>query len=170
MSDKTLSYTEFRKAAIRNINVCEILLKTYETEKLVNQKQILYKTFYLGGYVIEFLYKFSLFSHLSLDSNENVYNYGDLDFQKKWKVHNFDQLNILCQNEGLTFSTDIPYFGTTSLDKKVIKLFDSWDVQIRYSLNLSKKGIKQIDLEYNEITKYIETIKDINKKITSRFS
>lgn len=167
MSSRPLSYIEFRKAAIRNINVCEILLKSYSIEKPVVQKQILFKTYYLGGYVLEFLYKFSLFSHLSLDYNDDVYHYRNQEFQKKWKVHNFDQLNILCQDEGLKFSTDIPYFGTSSLDKNVNKLFDAWDVQIRYSLSLSKKGI---DLEYNDLVKYIEIIKEINYKINSKFS
>lgn len=163
MSNKVLSYLEFRKAAYRNISVCEILLKTYDSENNnVVKKQILFKTFYLGGYVIEFLYKFSLFSHLNISVNDDVYKFRDNEFQKKWKVHNFDHLNDLCENEGLKFSTDIPYFGNNILNKNVAKLIDAWDVQIRYSLVLSKKSII---LEYEDLQLYLKTIKDINKKI-----
>lgn len=164
MSNKTLSYLEFRKAALRNISVCEILLKTYDKEKQINKKQILIKTFYLGGYVIEFLYKFALFSHLNLTNTDDVYNFRDQEFQKQWRVHNFVQLNILCLNEGLIFSSDIPFLGNNSLNKNVNNLFNAWDVQIRYSLNLSKT---KIELDYNDLSKYIETIKDISTKINS---
>ncbi len=162
MQNKCISYLEFRKAAIRNISICDILLKKYDSEKSVVQKQILYKTFYLGGYVVEFLYKFSLFSHLNLSSSDDVYSYRNEDFQKKWKVHNFNQLSMLCESEGLKFSTDIPYFGNNQVNPNVKKIFEAWDVQIRYSLNLSKKSI---DLEYNDLTQFLITIKDIEKKI-----
>lgn len=164
MSSKTISYLEFRKAAIRNITVCEILLKTYNSEKPINQRQILYKTYYLGGYVIEFLYKFSLFSHLNIGQFDDVYKFKNQEFQSKWKVHNYDQLNFLCEKEGLKFSSDIPYLGNNLPNKKVTELFDAWDVQIRYSLNLGKKNV---ELTYDDLNTFIETIKEINKKINS---
>ncbi len=167
MSNKILSYLEFRKAAYRNLSVCEILLKMYDVEnnKIV-KNHILFKTFYLGGYVIEFLYKFSLFSHLNVSITQDVYDYRTSDFQKKWKVHNFDHLSNLCQDEGIRFSTDIPYFGNNIQNKNVAKLIEAWDVQIRYSLVLSRKDVI---LNYVDLKHYVEIIKDINKKINTQY-
>ena len=72
-NDKHLSYLEFRKSALRNIHVCKVLLEESQKEKVLAKKQqLLHKIFYLGGYVIEFMYKFALFSHLNLDRNACV--------------------------------------------------------------------------------------------------
>ena len=49
MSNKPISYLEFRKAAIRNIAACDILLKNYQELKPATQKHILHKIYYLGG-------------------------------------------------------------------------------------------------------------------------
>ena len=167
MESKVISYLEFRRAAYRNLAVCEILLKKYDSETPVMRKHILYKTYYLGGYVVEFLYKFSLFSHLNLNHTQDVYKCKNLDFQKRWRVHDYAKLNVLCEDEGLIFSSDIPFLGNKTLNKNIEKLFDAWDVQIRYSINLSRK---KVDLQYSVIVKYIETIKDINNKINSIYS
>jgi hypothetical protein len=166
MSNNVISYLEFRRAAIRNISVCEILLNNYPTEKSGNQKQLLYKTFYLAGYVVEFLYKYSLFSHLNLANTECVYKYRNAEFQKKWKVHNFDQLYSLCEDEGLIFSADIPYLGHKLSDKNLTLLMDAWDVQIRYSMNLSRK---KISLSYEDLSKFIKMIKIINTKVNAQY-
>lgn len=167
MSNKPISYLEFRKAAIRNIAACDILLKNYHELKPATQKHILHKIYYLGGYVVEFLYKFSLFSHLNLSHTEDVYKFKDTDFQKKWKVHDYRQLNNLCEKEGLKFSTDIPFFGNNTLNKNIATLFDGWDVQIRYSQNLCKR---EIELRHEDLIVFLSVIKDINNKINSTYS
>lgn len=164
---KTLNYCEFRNASYRNLTVCKELLKLLQTCEAKDEKYILHKTYYLSGYIIEFCYKFALFSHLGLSKTENVYKHGDEGFQKKWTEHSFSKLQSICEENNLKFSNDIPFLGAKIQHKNVEKLIKSWDVQIRYSLNIKNN---QIELNRHNLIDLIAQLEEIVNKINSKFS
>jgi hypothetical protein len=164
----SLVYIDFRSASYRNILVCKELLNLLLKCESNKKQQIIHKIYYLSGYIIEFCYKFALFHSLKLDKFENIYLYGSDEFKKKWKEHDFQKLKILCNENKVNFSSDIPYFGNSNIDKKSKSLIDSWNVQIRYSLKLSKPQISNITEE--DINKFLQIIEEILNKITTKFS
>lgn len=168
MKKEELSYLEFRKACFRNLEICQILLNSYEICNKENERQsILHKVYYLGGYVIEFAIKFSLFSHLKSKINvSNVYEWENKD----WKDHNFQKLKNIATSHNLSYSQDIPFLGNTSnLSKETLNLIQNWDVQIRYSLTLNKTN-KSIKLNFKELLDYFKCIEKITNQITTKYN
>ncbi len=160
-----LNYLDFRTASYRNLNVCKQLLGILENCNELQKKEILHKVFYLGGYIVEFSYKFAFFEAFKLkqelNESDDIYTFLDDSFRKKWKTHNFDALNNLCSSYDIKFNQDIPYFGNK---QNVIfnNLVRSWDVQIRYSLAMSRQSI---ELNEGNIRMFVETL----EKIVSHF-
>jgi len=165
--NKYLTYLEFRTGYYRNLTVCKNLLESLNNCQQRDSEYIKHKTYYLAGYIIEFCYKFALFSHLKLKKTENIYSFGNEGFKKKWKEHSFGKLQNICSEEKLLFSQDIPFFGSPIADKDVKKLIENWDVQIRYSLNLTNS---KIELEKDTLRKLINELQIIADKITSKYS
>lgn len=167
MPKNNLNYVDFRKASFRNLSVCKELLERLENCESKNKNHILHKIYYLSGYIIEFSYKYALFQHLGLSKIDNIYNFGDINFKKKWKEHDFLKLRSLCLENNLNFSTDIPYFGSRIENKEIESLINSWDVQIRYNLSLANKTII---LDESQMKNFVFSIEDILNKITTKFS
>ncbi|MET3128851.1 hypothetical protein ABID42_003970 [Arcicella rosea] len=144
------------------------MLDILENCNELQKKEILHKVFYLGGYIVEFSYKFAFFEAFKLkqelNESDDINTFLDDSFRKKWRIHNFDNLNTLCSNNGVTFNQDIPYFGNK---QNVIfnKLVKSWDVQIRYSLAMSRQ---YIDLNEGNIRMFVETLEKIVSHFHSR--
>ncbi|AZA54082.1 hypothetical protein [Chryseobacterium sp. G0201] len=167
MPKNDLKYIDFRTASFRNLNVCKELLERLDNCESKNKNNILHKIYYLSGYIIEFSYKYALFHHLGLNKIDNIYNFGDDSFKKKWKDHDFSKLRLLCTDNKLNFSTDIPYFGSKIENKEIESLINSWDVQIRYNLSLANNTIM---LDESRIKDFVSSIEDILNKITTKFS
>lgn len=167
MAKNDLKYIDFRTASYRNLNVCKELIERLDVCDEKNKKSILHKIYYLSGYIIEFSYKFALFHHLGLSRNQNIYEYGDENFKKKWKDHSFSKLRNLCSEYNLNFSTDIPHFGKKLENKTSENLINSWDVQIRYNISLSKNSII---LEELQVRSFVTSIEQILDFITTKFS
>jgi hypothetical protein len=169
METKQMSHLEFREACYRNLAVCQMLLNTYSaSSKTTHKKSILHKTYYLGGYVIEFAIKYSLFSHLKKSIRlTNVYEWEN----KEWHNHDFSKLKNIATKNGLIYSQDIPFLGNrTNLSEHTLNLIDNWDVQIRYSLKLNKsKHTKRIGLSIQNLTEYIECVQQITDLITTKY-
>jgi hypothetical protein len=163
---KKLTYTDFRTASYRNLTVCKHLLENFEECQQSKKKQILHKIYYLSGYIIEFCFKYALFSKLVESSSQNIYEVKDPQFQQRWREHNYCKLSDLCSENKVNFSEDIPYMGKKISDKKINSLLLSWDVQIRYSLNLSKSTV---DLKEKEIRELVILTEQILNKVNSRF-
>ncbi|SFI86035.1 hypothetical protein [Myroides guanonis] len=163
---KHLKYTDFRTASYRNLYVCNHLLDNFDKCNNSNKQQILHKIYYLSGYIIEFCYKYALFSQLVKYKTDNIYSIKDSGFQKKWKEHNYRKLESLCQENKIIFSKDIPFLGKKITDKNLNDLINNWDVQIRYSLNLTTSTVNLTQIEMKNLVILIE---DILKKTTSKF-
>ena len=164
---KNLTYVDFRTAAYRNLHVCQELYSRSLTSESRYKKQIFHKVYYLSGYIIEFCFKYSLFSNEKISQNQNLYEYENEDFRRKWKQHDFNKLRQLCEDRNILFSSDIPYFGSKVQDKKIEKLIKAWDVQIRYSLSLSNQHLNLLESEIKNLIDFIEIVLN---KITSKYS
>ena len=162
-----LVYPDFKKASYRNLVVCKELLQILPTTEARKKTHILHKVYYLSGYIIEFCYKYALFSSLNASKYENLDNFKDDNFNKKWKHHDFIKLKNVCNDNKVSFSSDIPYIGNNIINRNVKKLIDSWDVQIRYSINLSKDVI---NLNQNDVKELVTLCEEILNKITTKFS
>ena len=78
------------------------------------------------------------------------------------------KLKNICIESKVIFSADIPYLGNNNIDKKVKYLIESWEVQIRYSIKLSKNPIA--NLSQNDIINLVELCEEILNKITTKYS
>lgn len=171
--DQILIYTDFRKASYRNLIVCQELLGVLEKCEPSRYSHIVHKIYYLGGYIIEYTYKFALFSHLLPKENAktNIYEYRkEDDFDKKWTVHDFNTLRTLCSSCKVKFNTDVPYFGNTKISKDFRMLLTSWNVQIRYSSNLTntEEGAPKLDFRKINIQEFVYALRDIVDKFYSK--
>ena len=166
----TFTYMDFLRASYRNLIVCKELLSIMKCCEPHKKSQILHKVYYLSGYIIEFCYKYALFSSLNASKFESIYNFKDEDFKNKWKKdgHNFDKLKNVCSEYKIIFSSDIPYFGNNKLDEGLYNLIISWNVQIRYSLKLSNNPISK--LNENDVIRFVHLCEDILKKITEKYN
>ena len=81
-----LVYTDFRTASFRNLIVCKELLSILSTCESKNKQQILHKIYYLSGYIIEFCYKFALFSGLNISKFENISDFGEKEFKENFSL------------------------------------------------------------------------------------
>lgn len=164
----SLVYTDFRTASHRNLVVCKELLNILPNCDNPKKQRILHKIYYLSGYIIEFCYKFALFHTLKLGKFEDINDFRDAAFRKKWREHNFQKLRNLCDENKIVFSSDIPYLGNNIKDPKIRTLINCWDVQIRYSINLSKLSVG--NLCEKEINDFVFLMEDILSKTTTKFS
>jgi|GEM_PF-4586118 len=159
-----LTFPDFRTAGYRNISVCKELLDSLKDCPARNKVHILHKIFYLSGYVVEFSFKYILFSSLRLRESQNLYEYEDLAFRKRWQQHNFDKLRVLLTAKKVIISTDIPFLGNKVDNRKLDELLKAWDVQIRYSLGLSNNPVILTQQLMEELVNLTEQI--LNKVTT----
>lgn len=164
----SLIYTDFITASHRNLAVCKELLSILPNCDNPKKQRILHKVYYLSGYIVEFCYKYAFFHSLRVNKYENLNEFRDNEFRKKWREHSFQKLRNLCDENKIVFSSDIPYLGSNIADRKNKMLINSWDVQIRYSIKLSKSLVG--NLCESEITNFVFLMEDILNKTITKFS
>jgi len=163
---KKLTFPEFRTAGYRNLSVCRELLGSLNACPKRSKVHVLHKIFYLSGYIIEFSFKYVLFSSLRLKESQNLYDYEDDRFRKSWQQHNFDKLRTLINNKRIIISTDIPFIGIKVENKELDDLIKAWDVQIRYSLGLSNQPVL---LTQQLMTELVDLTEQILNKVTTKY-
>lgn len=170
---KMLVYPDFKEASERNLMVCKKLLELLTSVEQFNKKlEILHKVYYLGGYIIEFCYKYALFSHISiqdtnLNKTTNLNEYKEeVKFPKQWKIHKFDILENICSKHDLQFSSDIPFLGQTNC-KELNKLKMRWNTEIRYSLKLANQ---EIELNEKNIKLFLDKIEEMFIEVNKKYN
>ncbi|MDR6158076.1 hypothetical protein QF023_001592 [Chryseobacterium sp. SLBN-27] len=162
----SLVYTDFRLAGYRNLHTCKELLSILDSCDARKKKQILHNIYYLSGYIIEFCYKFALFSGLKASKFQDLGTFKDESFRKKWRDHSFERLKNICTEYKIVFSADIPYLGNNSIDKNLKELIRNWDVQMRYSIKLTKNTV----LTEEDVINFVVLCEKILTKTDSNFS
>lgn len=163
---KKLTFPEFRTAGYRNLSVCRELLGSLKYCPERSKTHVLHKIFYLSGYIIEFSFKYVLFSELKLKESENLYTYENEAFRKSWQQHNFDRLRLLLNTKKIIISTDVPFLGIKVENKVLDELIKAWDVQIRYSLSLSQQPVVLTQKLMEELVNLTEQILN---KVTTKY-
>ncbi|UPK69433.1 hypothetical protein [Chitinophaga filiformis] len=116
--------------------------------------------------MIEFSFKYILFSSLRVKETQNLYEYDDEIFRKSWQQHNFDRLRLVLDTKRIIISTDVPYIGIKVENKELDDLIKAWDVQIRYSLGLSHQPVVLTEPLMEE---FVGLTEQILKRVTSKY-
>jgi len=144
------NYPEFKRASKKHLIACECLIASLENECKQKEKHILTTIYYLTGYVLETILKFSLYASISFDKKEDIKKLDShgLTFEYDIKIHNLTKLKRAVETKNIT---SFPKYK----DNK--NLFSSWNSEIRYNekTKFSKK----------EILSFFEFSKDIYKKL-----
>ena len=127
-------YPEFKKASKKHLISCECLIKNIENCKS-NQIHILSTIYYLSGYIFETILKFSIYSAIGYDKNEDItkLDSNNLIYKNDIGIHSLKKLKRTVESKNIT--------SFSGYENK--KLFNSWNSEIRYksSINFSKDEI-----------------------------
>jgi len=137
-----MNYLEFKQSAKKHYYTSKCLFNNCK-----DNWQIQENIFYLCGYVIEMMIKYEIFKRIEYDKREDIkrLNRNNLTYKEHIQKHNIRLLvNKLRQ-----------YNNAIILDE-VLKIFDKWDVSIRY--NGKRKN-------YDNLEKLL----DLSKKIIEKF-
>jgi len=130
-------YPEFKKASKKHLQACECLINNFHTNCNSNKKSILVTIFYLSGYILETIMKFSIYSAISYKRNEDIkkLNNHGLTYKNDIEVHKLFKLKTLVEEKSITRLSNF---------KDNQKLFNAWNSEIRYveKINYSEQEIK----------------------------
>lgn len=148
-----MTYPEFKHASRKHLMSCECLVILLDKSCQNKEKYILSTIYYLSGYIIETILKYSIYSAIDYQRNEDIkkLDSNGLTYKNNIKIHN---LNLL--------KTELDKRHIARLDnfKSNQKLFNAWDSEFRYDskLNHSKEEIISFfefaKLNYNSLVQY----------------
>jgi hypothetical protein len=166
-----MKYTEFKKSAKRHLDTCSHLTKTLNSvqthasttthTRQEYQNNLLLNVYYLSGYVIECILKYTFFQSIHYDQRKDVEELDQHDCDRTFndlKTHRFDELIALVEKYDKHLPSDIPILRQRST-KEVERMFKSWDPAQRYI----SSGIDKTVLE-----EYLSVVGQIHSKLSNR--
>lgn len=176
-----MDYRNYQKASEKHLSTCKtimnsVILLNGNDQAIINQEQklnsVLHNVYYLSGYTLECIINYAIFKHFKwskpsiMDEDHSFskrcgLSYGKLKQVNKQSTypyiihkHEFSRNIDILRKE---FSTSkIPLIDVTEkLDSEVLKLFNSWRVEIRYHPPENKYS--SIQLTTANIQKFVDT-------------
>ena len=146
-------YSEFKKASKKHLYACECLVNNYNINCSTHKKYILTTIFYLSGYILETIMKFSIYSAISYKRDEDItrLNTHGLTYEDI-KVHKLFKLKTLMEEKGIVRLSNF---------KDNQKLFNAWHSEVRYieNINYSEQEIKDFFNFSKNVYKVIQEYK-----------
>lgn len=131
-----MTYPEFKNASKKHLLSCECLVFLLNNSCAKKEKYILSTIYYLSGYVIETILKYSIYLAISYNRNEDISKLSSngLTYRNNIRIHNLNSLKIELEKRHISRLIN---YSTNR------KLFNSWDSEFRYksSLDYTKKEI-----------------------------
>jgi len=155
-----MDFKDYQRASLKHLTTCKVMLDSIDLlasnkAALINienkKKTLLHNMFYLSGYTLECIINYSIFKHFkwveaSIYSTDHKFSArADISFYQNtprlkghgnytfWMSQHDFQRNIQILKR--TFPTSgVPLIDATiSVDTDLIRLFKSWQVEVRYS-------------------------------------
>ena len=91
-----MTYPEFKNASKKHLLSCECLVFLLNNSCAKKEKYILSTIYYLSGYVIETILKYSIYSAISYNRNEDISKLSSngLTYRNNIRIHNLNSLKI----------------------------------------------------------------------------
>ncbi len=169
-----MKYTEFKKAAKRHLDTCHHLVHNLNSlpvnfPKITHarheyQNNLILNVYYLSGYVIECILKYTFFQSIHYDRRKDVENLNQDNCDKVFKdlkTHSFAELVALVERYDKHLPSDIPILKQQP-KKEIKQMFNAWAPDQRYYSNTSF-GIDKTSLE-----EYLTVISQIHSKLANR--
>ncbi len=176
-----MDYRAYQKASEKHLSTCKsimnsISLLSANNEALIMQeiklKSVLHNVYYLSGYTLECIINYAIFKHFkwskpSVRDNDHNFSkrcglsYGNLKQTDKpgnypYIIHKHDfarNIDILRKEFS---ASKIPLIDITEkIDNEVLKLFKSWNVEIRYHALTS--NYDKVQLTTTNIQNFVNT-------------
>jgi len=98
------NYPEFKRASKKHLIACECLIELLKKGCEQNEKHILTTIYYLTGYILETILKFSLYASVSFDKKEDIKKLDShgLTFEYDIKIHNLIKLKRAVETKNIT--------------------------------------------------------------------
>ena len=143
-------YPEFKKASKKHLQSCECLLNNLNLNCSYNKSYILTTIFYLSGYILETIMKFSIYSSINYKRNKKITELTThgLSYKDNIKIHDLKKLKRTVYEKGIT---RLPNFDNNQV------LFSAWNSEIRY--------IEKINYSEQEIINFFNFAKNTYKII-----
>lgn len=169
-----MKYIEFKKAAKRHLDTCNHLIHNFNSlpesaskithARLDYQKCIILNAYYLSGYVIECILKYTFFQSIHYDRHKDVENLNQDNCDKVFKdlkTHSFEELVSLVEKYDKHLPSDIPIIKQQP-KKEIKQMFNAWAPDHRYCSS-TLFSIDKATLE-----EYLNVISQIHSKLANR--
>lgn len=161
-----MDYREFKKAAHRHLISCQKMCEALANANASEMKNALVSDiYYLSGYVVETLLSYAFFCSCDQKTREKPIE-DHPEYEKGFKTHNFQsKISFVkkhqCNLDGFDF------ISQSHPNKKYMNLFNSWQVELRYT-SLSGLGLK-CSIDEQIITGYVEALKKLESQILRKY-
>lgn len=163
-----MKYTEYKKSAKRHLDTCGHLIKTLNSVQAKTthsqqecQNNLILNVFYLSGYVVECILKFTFFQSIHYDRTKDVESLDQDHCDKVFKdlrTHRVDELIALVEKYDKHLPPDLPFFRQKP-KKEIEKMFKSWTPDQRYnSMGIDKTTVEE----------YLSVVTQIHSKLANR--
>jgi|SRR5690606_4657959 len=155
-----MRHGEYKKAAMRHLSTCDILLKSIEATKTEEKQKIIYNIYYLSGYIIETSLNYAFFCLVN--------HKGEIETHPSYtsngiKNHKFDsKIKFIKDNYGDL--SGLPFISTSPQNGNLYKLYRNWSTDLRYYVSTDKIIINEKIIE-----NFIAEIKKFSTIILKRF-
>lgn len=125
-----MTYPEFKNASKKHLLSCECLIFLLNDSCEKKEKYILSTIYYLTGYIIETILKFTIYSAIGFNKNECIkkLNRNGLTYKDNIMIHNLNKLKREVETRHISRLTDF------NINKK---LFNNWSSEFRYEATLT---------------------------------
>lgn len=133
-----MTYPEFKHASKKHLLSCECLVFLLKSSCEKKEEYILSTIYYLSGYILETILKFTIYSAIGFNKSENIksLNSNGLTYKDNIMIHNLNKLKREVEKRHIS-----------SLIKFDInkKLFNSWTSEFRYEAKLKHTKSEVLD-------------------------
>ncbi len=169
-----MKYTEFKKSAKRHLDTCLHLVHNLnslpeDSPKIAHarheyQKCLMLNVYYLSGYVIECILKYTFFQSIHYDRCKDVENLNQDNCDKIFKdlkTHKFAELVALVERYDKYLPSDIPIIKQQP-KSEIKQMFNDWAPDQRYYSNTS------FSIDKTTLTEYLTVVSQIHSKLANR--
>ncbi len=174
-----MKYTEYKKAAKRHLDTCHHLLnnidsispefRTPRKSREDHQYNLMLGIYYLSGYVVECVLKFTFFQSIHFERNRDVKSLNKEDctitFENlKTNNHRLAPLVDLVGKFDKNLPENIPCITEKLAKGDLRTMFEEWESSFRYTQNFKTN----ITLNRTLISEYLLIISSIHSKLSNR--
>jgi hypothetical protein len=136
-----------------------------------NTEKTLLNIYYLSGYVLETTMKAALCTAINFPRNVDIRQMGSpqrnsdiYSYKTHLKTHSLNSIELMLTTQNTSIPSGIPIITDSTVDSKILDLYNSWNSEIRYSRSYIKPALR-FSIDVNLMKDYVNTIKIIVREL-----